>query len=53
VKRAELRPECQHGQCDTCPGPGPIYRKGAPPWEAPLMTIRCDHACHRPPARAR
>lgn len=47
MKTIELRPECEHGQCQLCPGPGDIRREGAPDWEAPLMTVYCGCGCHR------
>lgn len=47
----EKTPECQHDMCRLCPGPGDVRREGAPAWEAPLMTIRCDCSCHRPVRR--
>ncbi|MFM9811586.1 hypothetical protein ACKI16_24125 [Streptomyces scabiei] len=39
-------PECEQGMHQFCTGPGAIQREGAPAWEAPLMTLRCDCPCH-------
>jgi hypothetical protein len=47
VKTVEKTPECEHDQHQLCSGPGEIRRKGAPDWEAPIMTVRCGCDCHR------
>ena len=43
----EKTPECEHGMHRYCSGPKVVRRDGAPAWEAPLMTLRCDCTCHR------
>ncbi|SBT91391.1 hypothetical protein GA0115233_103023 [Streptomyces sp. DI166] len=44
---AEMSAECHRGMCRLCTGPKVIKRDGAPVWEAPIMTLRCDCRCHR------
>ncbi|RZB16416.1 hypothetical protein StrepF001_27440 [Streptomyces sp. F001] len=39
--------ECLHSLHDRCDGNREIRRKGAAEWEHPLLTLRCDCACHR------
>lgn len=42
----EKAPECAHDMHRYCSGPKVVRREGAPSWEAPLMTLRCDCPCH-------
>ena len=39
-------PECTLLMHQLCAGPKVIRRKGAPAWEAPILTLRCGCSCH-------
>ncbi|MEV6174862.1 hypothetical protein AB0L99_42490 [Streptomyces sp. NPDC051954] len=39
-------PECTLQMHPLCAGPKTIRRKGAPAWEVPMLTLRCDCLCH-------
>lgn len=43
----EKTAECHYEMHHLCTGPKVIRREGAPPTEAPLMTLRCSCTCHR------
>lgn len=47
-RTAQTTPECEHGEHQWCRGPQVIRRRGAPDWEAPVMTVHCDCTCHTP-----
>jgi hypothetical protein len=46
MSTAETTPECTLSEHAMCGGPAVIRRRGAPAWEAPLMTIKCGCHCH-------
>ncbi|GAA5033249.1 hypothetical protein GCM10023335_76570 [Streptomyces siamensis] len=51
MKDPETTPECGLKEHAMCRGPQVLKRPGAPAWEAPLMTIRCECSCHGRPRK--
>ena len=47
MNEPEKTPECSLAEHELCDGPGEIRRKGAPSWEPPIMTVKCDCHCRR------